>query len=125
MKKLFIIALLILLPVFAHAAVLYPVGSSVRASWNDSQVDIESYEVILIRDGTGVVYGPYHTTLKSIEIPRPKAGIYEMRVRGYRNGMYSEWCSSLGDDAILKTGVLGKWKAFFKLLGPTGPIIIY
>jgi len=107
------------------AAVLYPAGQSVKLVWDDAQTDIESYEIILIRDGTGVQYGPFVTSTKSITIVRPKSGKYEVRVRGLRSGQYSDWHSSIDDNAMLKTGVKGKWKVYFKLLGPSGPIIIY
>lgn len=125
LSKLILMVFLLALPVFVNADVLYVVGSSVRLAWDDPQTDIEYYEVILIRDGTGVVYGPYYTALRNIEIRRPKSGIYVVRVRGWRNGLYSEWHSSTDGNAMLRTGVNGRWKAFFKLLGPIGPIIIY
>jgi hypothetical protein len=125
LNKLLFIALLVLLPTFAWAVVLYPAGSSVKLAWDDDQTDIEYYEVILIRDVTGTIYGPYQVTSKGITIQRPKSGKYEVRVRGYRQGQYSEWHSSIDDNAMLMTGVRGKWKVYFKLSGPTGPIIIY
>lgn len=127
-KRLYLFVFLlifVLFPVVGYAVVLYPVGSSVKLAWDDEQVDIDYYEVVLIRDGTGAQYGPYTVTQKGIEIQRPKSGKYEVRVRAVRSGQYSEWHSSLDDNAILKTGVPGKWKVFFKLLGPSGPIIIY
>lgn len=120
-----VVCSLLLIPIFAYAVVLYPRSNSVKLAWNDDQTDIEYYEVILIRDGTGVIYGPYITILKTIEISRPKSGIYEVKVRGIRGGLYSGWCSSLGPDAVLTTGAVGQWKVYFKLRGPTGPIIIY
>ncbi|MBE3137675.1 MAG: hypothetical protein IMZ43_09860 [Thermoplasmata archaeon] len=124
-KKLIIIILLVLIPTLVFAAVLYPRGSTVRVAWDDDQVDIEYYEVILIRDGTGETYGPYQTVLKEIEVKRPRSGIYEVRVRSYKDGEYSTWCSSIDGTAMLHNMVRGMWKVFFKLLGPTGPIIIY
>jgi hypothetical protein len=113
------------MPILAGAVVLYPAGQSVTLAWDDDQTDIEAYEVILIRDVTGVEYGPFITQTKTITIARPKSGKYEVRVRGLRVGQYSTWHSSIDDNAMLKTGVKGKWKVYFKLLGPTGPIIIY
>lgn len=122
----FIIVLLILLiPVLAHAVVLYPRGNTVKFAWNDYQEGIEHYEVILIRSITNETYGPYITYQKEIEVVRPRSGIYEMKVRGYRGGQYSDWASSLGDDAMLFNGTLGTWKVLFKPLAPPGPIIIY
>lgn len=126
-KKLIlaILFLVLIIPSMVGAAVLYPVGQSVKLAWDDDQTDIEYYEVVLIRDGTGITYGPYRVTSKGITVQRPKSGKYEVRVRGFRQGQYSTWHSSLDDNAMLKTGVKGKWKVYFKLLGPTGPIIIY
>jgi len=121
---LILICIFLLLPVRVDAAVLYPAGQSVTLAWDDDQTDIESYEIILIRDGTDVQYGPFITLTKSITIARPKSGKYEVRVRGLRVGQYSDWHSSIDDNAMLKTGVKGKWKVYFKLLGPSGPIII-
>jgi hypothetical protein len=124
--KILVLSLcLVLLPVVAEAAVLYTAGTSVTLAWDDDQTDIEQYEVILIRDKTGVQYGPYVTATKVLVVNRPKSGIYEVRVRSLRGGAYSDWHSSIDDFAMLKTGVRGKWKVFFKLLGPSGLIVIY
>jgi len=125
-----LVGLVLLMPIRVDAAVIYPVGQSVTLAWDDEQTDIDHYEVVLIRNVSGVEYGPYVTTTKTIVIPKPKSGIYEVRVRGARNDetplefRYSDYCSSVGDTALLKTGVVGKWKVYFKLLGPSGPIII-
>ena len=124
-KALIALACILLIPIAAQGAVLYTAGASVTLAWDDDQIDIESYEVVLIRDVTGVQYGPYIISTKTIIINRPKSGKYEVRVRGLREGQYSTWHSSLDDQAMLKTGVKGKWKVFFKLLGPSGLIIIY
>ena len=119
-----LLCLFLFIPMFADATVLYVASKTVKLGWDDDQTDIASYELVLIRDKTGVQYGPYVTTTKTIEITRPKSGIYEVRVRGLRAGQYSLSHSSIDDNAILKTGVKGKWKVFFKLTGPTGPLII-
>jgi len=206
-KQILILVLaLVFVPIVANAAVLYQAGTSVTLGWDDEQTNIEYYEVVLVRDVTGVVYGPYPASTKTIVIQRPKSGIFEVKVRGvvkavwpytitwnppvegaetiigykvlvwdnvtclyapdidvgnvleyvlqltsgvqyyikvkgyHADGtetgvsgpiiitpdyLFSEWCSSLDDTARLETGVLGKWKVFFKLMGPTGPIIIY
>lgn len=125
-----LIGLFLILPVQVDATVLYPATQSVTVGWDDDQTDIDHYEVVLIRDVSGVEYGPYVTLTKTIVLPRPRSGVYEVRVRGARSSetpleaRYSDYCSSIGDTALLKTGVIGKWKVYFKPFGPGGPIII-
>ena len=121
---IYILFLLCCFVLIAHAAILYQAVGTVTLAWDDNQTGINHYEVVLIRDGTGVTYGPYITTTKTIIVPKPKSGVYEVRVRGVRQGEYSTWHSSLDNNAMLKTGINGSWKVSFKPSGPTGPIII-
>lgn len=128
------------------AQVIYARTSRVIVAWDavttdtsGNPVTIDHYEVKLIRDGT-FEESNYGTSNTSLSIPRPKSGVYEVRVRAAarnQGGMmlYSEWCSSLnvscaklGVDGTAKPPVLvegpGAWKVYFKVAAPVGPFMI-
>lgn len=130
----------------ADAQVIYTRGSSVTVAWDavttdtsGNSVTIDHYKVKLIRDGT-FEESNYGTSGTSLSIPRPKSGVYEVKVAAAKkdsSGMmiYSEWCSSmnvscakLGVDGTAKPPVLvegpGAWKVYFKVAAPLGPFII-
>ena len=105
--------------------------NTVKFAWDASIGGVvHHYEIVLIREGTNLQYGPYGTINTSISILKPKSGSYEAKVRaawidGKGNMNYTSWCSSMDQMcAKLKDGTSGQWKVKWKLSAPIGPIII-
>lgn len=146
MQCLTVLALVISVGDLLDAQVVYNRTSNATLAWDpvtaDSSgqpVEVDHYEVRLIRDGTFEEYR-YGTSKTSLSIPRPRSGVYEIRVRAVRRAIDGtmvpgEWCSSLNAscsklavDNKAKPPVLaegpGEWKVYFKVAAPVGPFII-
>ena len=126
MKKL-------LLFIYLFGIVYYvQISNTARFSWDASiGGTVHHYEVVLIREGTNLQYGPYGTTNTFISILKPKSGSYEAKVRaawvdGAGIMQYTAWCSSIDQIcAKLSDGVTSdQWKVKWKLSAPIGPIIL-
>ena len=146
MRCLFVLFFMIVACGLANAQVVYTRTNSVTLSWgavvvdvNGNSVVIDHYELKLIRDVSLDEYN-YGTSNTSLSIPRPRSGVYEVKVRAVKkasDGMMisGEWCSSLNAscsklkvDSQAKPPVLvegpGAWKVYFKVYAPFGPFII-
>lgn len=124
------------------AVVIYTQTGPVKLAWDHSNpAEVDHFEVRLIRDQT-LEERNYGTIYQTITIPRPRSGVWEIKVRAVRketDGTMtpSVWCSSLNlrvdkdgkvilcglpcECARLKDGANGAWKIFWK---PTTPIIM-
>lgn len=140
------ILLILALAEAADAQVIYVATNSVGVAWdavttdtNGNQVIAHHYEVRLIRDLTFDEYN-YGTADTLISIPRPRSGVYEVKVRAVKQAQDGSmapgaWCSSINASCALLTAdakarppVLvegpGDWKVYFKVAAPIGPVII-
>jgi len=94
---------------------------------HEKDSNFDHYEVELRRlktDGQVAETFTYASTNLQVSILRPRAGMYEARVRTVNKTsagvyLYSEWCSSLNATcAKRKDGTNGDWKVKWKLSAP-------
>ena len=126
-----LLSLFLLLPISSYSQTIVDRRTNATFSWDAVTVDIngnpviiDHYELKLIRDVTLTEYN-YATLNTQITVPKPKSGIYVVKVRaakltGPDTYVYSDWCGS-----ITLCAYPSPWKVRFKPSAPTGPIIIY
>jgi len=129
----FILLFLFVLSTFTYSQTEYVITTStVKIGWNAPTTGPVPtyYEICVVRDDpTNTVYCFGQTVELSLTIQRPRSGKYVARIRSAlvnadSTVTYSTWATSLDDNAMLKTGAIGKWKIYWKPSGPIGPILL-
>lgn len=102
---------------------LYTVdANNIKISWTAGQ-NVDYYEVQLIWIDKNTNYPIVTTTSNNISLPRPRAGIFKVRVRSCNNHSKSVWIESDNSVVSKVDGQNMAWIVYWKLPSPGGIVV--